>query len=272
MTAGLSDVSSPALHTEYRPGRFCWVGLATSDPAAASSFYTWLFGWDAEALSAAEAGGYTLLRRQGRNVAILYRQTPQARAAGAAPHWSVFVSVEDADVTAALAGALGGAAVFREPFDVLDDGRVAAIRDPMGAIVSLWQPRSRAGAELVDHVGALCWNELTTTHVARSKSFYRALFGWHYGTDGSGYMTIWAGSRRQGGIRGPAGRPPGGPPRWLPYFGVESVDRTVRAAEHAGGRVREPAAEGALGRFAVLADPQGAELGVLEVPCARGAA
>jgi predicted enzyme related to lactoylglutathione lyase len=121
--------------THYEPGTFCLVGLATSDPAAATGFYASLFGWDSEELS---AGKYTMLRRGGKEEAILYRQTPEARAAGAPPHWTSYISVEDADATAARAGKLGGAAVFREPFEVLDAGRVAAIRDPTGAIVSLW--------------------------------------------------------------------------------------------------------------------------------------
>lgn len=158
--------------THYAPGTFCWVGLATSDPAAAEQFYTSLFGWEAEELSAGEAGTYTMLRRTAHDVAILYRQQPEARAAGAPPHWTSYISVEDADATAARAAELGGTAVFREPFDVLDAGRVAAISDPTGAIVSLWQPRSRIGATLVNDVGALCWNELATTDVEQATAFF----------------------------------------------------------------------------------------------------
>ena len=108
-------------------------------------------------------------------MAILYRQQPEARAVGAPPHWTSYISVEDADATAARAGELGGAAVFREPFDVLDAGRVAAIRDPTGAIVSLWQPRSRIGATLVNDVGALCWNELSTPDPEAAAKFYEPL-------------------------------------------------------------------------------------------------
>jgi uncharacterized protein len=146
--------------TRYEPGTFCWVGLATSDPDSAKAFYAGLFGWETQDLSAGAAGIYTMLRESGREVAILYRQQPEARAAGAPPHWTSYISVEDAGASAAKADALGGAAVFREPFDVLDHGRVAAIRDPAGAIMSLWQARSRAGATLVNDVAALCWNEL----------------------------------------------------------------------------------------------------------------
>jgi predicted enzyme related to lactoylglutathione lyase len=151
--------------TRYDPGTFCWVGLATSDVAAAKAFYRSLFGWDVEDLEAGAAGAYATLRRGGSEVAILYRQQPEARAAGAPPHWTSYISVADADATAARAEELGGAAVFRAPFDVLDAGRVAAIRHPTGAIVSLWQPRSRIGATLVNNTGALCWNELATTDV-----------------------------------------------------------------------------------------------------------
>jgi uncharacterized protein len=57
------------------------------------------------------------------------------------------------------------------------DGRVAAIRDPTGAIVSLWQPRARIGATPVNDIGALCWNELTTTDIERAKAFFAELLG-----------------------------------------------------------------------------------------------
>ena len=174
----------------YEPGTFCWVGLATSDPTSAKAFYTSLFGWHAEDLEAGAVGGYTTLRHRGKEVAILYMQQPEARAAGAPPHWTSYISVEDADGVAARAGELGGAAVFREPFDVLDAGRVAAIRDPTGAIVTLWQPRSRIGATLVNDVGALCWNELATTDVEPAKLFFDELLGWEYETEESGCISI----------------------------------------------------------------------------------
>jgi uncharacterized protein len=153
---------------------FCWVGLATSDPGSAKAFYGALFGWEPEDLPGGGAGSYTLLRLRHDDVAILYRQTAEARSAGAPPHWTSFISVEDAAASAARAGELGGAAVVREPFDVLDAGRVVAIRDPLGAIVSLWQPRSRAGASVVGEVGALCWIELVAAELDRAEGFYRS--------------------------------------------------------------------------------------------------
>ena len=51
--------------TRYDPGTFCWVGLATSDVAAAKGFYARLFGWQEEDLDAGVAGVFTVLRRGG---------------------------------------------------------------------------------------------------------------------------------------------------------------------------------------------------------------
>jgi uncharacterized protein len=250
--------------THYEPGTFCWVGLATSDPPGAKAFYTSLFGWQAEDLPAGAAGRFTMLSRRGKDIAILYRQMPEARAAGAPPHWTSYISVDDADATAARADELGGAAVFRAPFDVLDAGRVAAIRDPIGAIVSLWQPRSRVGATLVNDVGALCWNELATTDVERVESFFAELLGWEYETDERGYATIRNAGRRNGGIREQTEPERGREPSWLPYFSVESADDAVRKAEPLGGRGLVPVSEISIGRFAVVADPQGAAFAVFE--------
>jgi predicted enzyme related to lactoylglutathione lyase len=250
--------------TSYEPGTFCWVGLATSDPASAKAFYTALFGWQAEDIEAGAAGIYTTLRLGGKEVAILYMQQPEARTAGAPPHWTSYVSVEDAEATAARAGELGGAAVFRAPFDVLDAGRVAAIRDPTGAIVSLWQPRSRIGATLVNDVGALCWNELATTDVGRAKLFFGELLGWEYETDDSGYVSIRNVGRLNGGIREQTEQERGSPPNWLPHFTVASTDEAARRAEHMGGRTLLPTTEVHIGRFAVIADPQGAPFAVFE--------
>jgi uncharacterized protein len=250
--------------TRYEPGAFCWVGLATSDPDNAKAFYGGVFGWHAEDLEGGAAGRYTMLRHGGKEVAILYMQQPEARAAGAPLHWTSYISVEDADPAAARAAELGGAAVFREPFDVLDAGRVAAIRDPTGAIVSLWQPRSRIGATLVNDVGTLCWNELATTDLERAKAFFGDLLGWEYETAEGGYTSIKNSGTLNGGMREQSERERGIPPYWLPYFTVENADEAASRAERLGGRRLLPATEVHAGRFAVVADPRGAAFAVFE--------
>jgi uncharacterized protein len=246
----------------YEPGAFCWVGLATSDPAAATVFYASLFGWQSEELPSGDFGTYTSLRRDGKEVAILYRQTREARAARAAPHWTPFVSVEDADASALRARELHGV-VLREPLDFLDAGRVAAVLDPTGGILSLWQPRAHTGAELIDDLGALCGYELVTLDVERAKSFYRELLNWEYEADSSGSTTITNAGHRIATMRGPEERE--GVPfgSWIPYFGVERAQDALQKAEQNGGRALTAPADSPIGRTALLVDPQGATFGIL---------
>jgi uncharacterized protein len=248
--------------TRYGHGTFCWVGLATSDTVGAKDFYARLFRWETQDLPAGETRAYTALRVDGHDVAVLYRQTDEARSAGTPPHWTAYISVEDAEAIAARACQLGGA-LLREPFDVIDAGRVAAVQDPLGAIVSLWHARSRNGAALVNAPGALCWNELVTTDVERSKSFYGALLGWDYESGDSGYTTIRNAGRPNGGMRLHAEHERGAP-MWLPYFMVQDADAAARTAQRARGRVLATTTESTIGRYAVIADPQGAQFAVLE--------
>jgi uncharacterized protein len=253
------------LRTHYEPGAFCWTGLAAADPIAAAAFYADLFAWDARELAAGSPGGVTLLCRKGEEAAILYRQTEDARAAGAPPHWNSFVSVEDAAATVARAEALGGTAAFREPFDVPTAGRVAAIRDPSGAILSLWEPRGRVGATVVREVGALCWNELAPSDLPRARSFYRELFGWDYETGDDDYTTIWNAGRRNGSIRGHSILEESVEAAWLPYFGVESAEAAAHRAEGLGGQVLAMPTETSSGVLAVIADPERAAFGVVQM-------
>jgi predicted enzyme related to lactoylglutathione lyase len=255
-------MSCPPTQQLRHSGAFCWIGLASSDPAAVFAFYASLFGWEGEELPAGEFGTYTALRRDGAEVAILYRQTREARAARAAPHWTPFVAVEDADAGAVRARELDGA-VLREPLDFVNAGRVAALRDPTGGIVSLWQARAHAGAELTGDVGALCWHELATSDVERAKSFYGELLGWHYEDDSSGCTTITRYGSRIGIMRELGDGNDVTASRWIAYFGVESVQDTAHEAERNGRRILSASAVGPIGRTALLADPQGATFALL---------
>ena len=252
-------------HMGYDPGAFCWAGLATSDPDGAKAFYESLFEWQNEDLPAGQFGTYTSLRRDGSEVAILYRQTREARAARAAPHWTPYVSVEDADASALRARELGGT-LLREPLDLGDAGRVVALWDPVGAIFSLWQPRSHSGAEFVNDLGALCWHELATLDLDRAKSFYGKLLGWEYETDSSGYTTVTNAGSPIGTIRERREEEDVSASSWIPSFGIESVQRTQQTAERSGGRTMTAPADSPIGRTALLADPQGATFAVLDQP------
>ena len=249
--------------TEYAAGTPCWVELATPDLEAAKTFYTALFGWGYE-FGPEESDFYTLPRLQDTTVAGMMTQGEQERAQDVPPMWRTYVSVASADDTAAKVAGLGGT-VVAEPFDVLDVGRMAVFLDPEQALVAVWQPRQHVGAGIVDEPGAYCWSELTTNDVPGAKRFYGGLFGWE--ADDKPDYTEWkVGDRVVGGMLPITPEMGGVPPCWTTYFAVDDCDTTATTATAHGGAVLVgPRDIPDVGRFAVVADPQGAVFAIIRM-------
>lgn len=243
----------------YVPGTFCWADLGTTDAAAAQEFYTQLFDWDAEPLPAGEGGVYVMFRKNGRDVAALYEMGESERNQLSA-HWSSYVSVDDVEAIAGRAGELE-AAVIAEPFDVMDSGRMAVLRDPTGAHVHLWQPGRHVGAGRVNEAGCMVWNELATPDVERASGFYQELLGWNAEGDATGYATIRLGDGINGGMRPLRD---GEPPNWLLYFSIPSLDEAIMHVREGGGEVLAGPVDATVGRIAVVRDPQGAMFALYE--------
>ena len=254
--------------TQHTPGTFSWTDLSTSDQEGAKAFYGGLFGWRFEDMPVGEGSVYSMAQVDGRNVAAISTQPQMQREAGVPPMWNSYVTVDSADAAAERATELG-ATVHAPPFDVLDAGRMAVIQDPQGAFFMVWEPRQSIGAQLVNVPGALVWNELATTDLDAATSFYSGLFGWGVTPfEGSPepYLSIKNGERSNGGIR--AATPPGTPPHWLSYFGVEEIGAAMARVEELGGRVHAGPIEIPMAKIAIATDPQGAAFalyaGVLE--------
>ena len=144
-----------------RAGAFSWVELATTDPKAAVAFYRSIFGWNIVEHDMGPNGVYTIFTIRERDVAAAAGQHPQELEMRIPPHWSLYVTVDDADAAAKKVESLGGK-VEAQPFDVMNHGRMAVIQDPAGAIFNLWQPKEHIGVKINNEPGALCWSELTT--------------------------------------------------------------------------------------------------------------
>ncbi len=242
----------------YAPGTFCWTDLTTTDQAAAKEFYGGLFGWEAEDMPVGEGVFYSMQRLGGRDVAAISPQPQQQRDAGAPPVWNSYVSVEDADAAVARAGELGGS-VHAPAFDVMEAGRMGVIQDPQGAYFMVWQPGRHFGAALVNAPGALVWNELASPDLDASSAFYSDLFGWTvapFEASPTPYLSIKNGGANNGGIRELT--PPGMPPHWLVYFGVEDLDEALAKVGQLGGTTLFGPQDIQIARIAAVRDPQGA--------------
>ncbi|GAA0521624.1 putative glyoxylase CFP32 [Paractinoplanes deccanensis] len=244
--------------TASTPGTPAWVDLGTADLAGAERFYTDLFGWTAEV-----SGEYITFLRNGLPVAgagPLY-------GAGQPTAWSTYIGTDDADAVAARVAATGGK-VLVPPFDVADQGRMAAFLDPGGAPFSVWQPWAMRGAELFDVPGALTWNELNTRDLDGAMAFYQAVFGWRYRVsqmDGAPYIVAKVHETPVCGIQPmlPHIWPDDVGPHWMVYFAAHDTDLATEHVLALGGHIIQPPRSVSIGRYAVLSDPQGGLFAIL---------
>jgi predicted enzyme related to lactoylglutathione lyase len=252
--------------TSYPAGTPSWTDLASPDLAASNAFYGALFGWEPDD-QGPDAGHYTMLRKQGKAVAgagpIMMEGQP--------PAWTTYVAVDDADETVDLAKK-AGAAVFVEPMDVMDVGRMAIFADPTGAALGIWQAKNFKGAELANEPGSFVWNELQTRDLPAAKEFYTSVFGWQPNDMEMGEMSYTEWKKGDASVAGmmamPAEVPSEVPSYWLVYFGVDDTDATVSKATGLGAGALVPPTDIPPGRFAVLMDPSGATFAVIKTKTA----
>lgn len=253
--------------TRHEHGSFTWAELATSDPKAAKSFYTSLFGWSFEdgPMGPGPEDIYTRLQIGGKDVGALYKMRPEQSQQGVPPNWGTYFTVSRVDDAAKKVKPAGGN-VLMEPFDVMDYGRMAVVQGPEGAVFSLWQAGTHWGFQRAGENNMPGWTELQTTDATRSGKFLADVIGFTLKTDPDGaYTELQRGGTSIGGMR-PMGAGEPFPPHWLIYFQVADADATVSRAKSLGATVLMPAMDiEKVGRFAVLADPQGAAFAVIKL-------
>ncbi len=237
----------------YTPGTFCWCEAYTNNQEAGKAFYAKVFGWTTSDSPSGPDSVYTSFFKGSGAVAGMSTLSAEQIAAGAPPHWGLYISVESVDDSTAKAQSLG-ATVLAPAFDIMDVGRMSVLQDPCGAVFSLWQKGLHFGADIIDEPGAFCWYELAVKDTNVAKEFYTQLFGWTP-QDRPGYTEWFLGEERVGGMMSI----PDVPPNWMPYVMVSDCDATAAAAQEAGGTLLlGPGAAGDMGRFCILLDPQGA--------------
>lgn len=120
----------------------------------------------------------------------------------------------------------------------------------------------------MSYQGNPCWYELGTSDLTAAGEFYGKIFGWQIrdsGMEGFDYRLANFGDDMVAGMMSNAGQEGNPPPNWLIYFAVDDCNRSAADIRSAGGRVyKEPADIPGTGRFAVVADPQGAVFGLLQ--------
>lgn len=262
--AGLLVIAAPATAQQPRPAPGTFVGavLVSDDAAAASAFYTELFGWDMER---AKDGGYAV-RHKGRAVAGI-SPLQNAKEDIEESFWLVGLAVDDID-RALEAAREGAGTVYEHAERVSDYGHFAVIADRQKAPLMLVEP----GVEPLggtEGPGSWVWAELWTSDVEDAAAFYADVLGvdnHQLDRGGRSYRVI-----------GPEGEPRAGmvvipeeletvEPGWAPYVAVADLRAALAEVRRLGGEVVFNAAEHpAQGAVALIRDPSGAVLFLYQI-------
>lgn len=242
-------------------GRVVWREAMTRDVAKAKRFYGELFGWSFQDMNMGPGGTYPTIQCGGKGIGGLMAMPAEMKMPC---YWGSYVSVPDVDRACEAAKAAGGAVPWG-PVDIPNVGRMATILDADQACISVIKttpPDPHAPGR--PGVGEFCWETLSTSDVERAKAFYTKVMPWK-AAKGAGMDTFSVGEGMENQVadiqkaQGPV------PPNWLTFVVVAKLEPSAARAEQLGGRVlMPPMAIPTIGRIAVVADDQGAAIGLFE--------
>ncbi|MGW3134894.1 VOC family protein [Streptomyces sp. NPDC001139] len=231
----------------YPPGTPVWWELVTDDPPKTAAFYQRLFAWQVQA----PVSGYQFCLREERPIAAIVGRAHHCDTAG--PGWLPSLFVAALDEACERVGQHGGA-VLVPPTPVDGKGRQALVRDPGGAVCSLWAATHLPDPAPLRGEGQVWKSELLADDPRGSAAFYAAVLGCRAAPNdrerGAIRMLVSPESLALFDVRPrPSGLRTG---HWMPGFVVKNLTRAVQAVRNSGG---ENISEGTTEMTATLIDP-----------------
>lgn len=253
-------------------GWFVWHELATTDSAAAESFYTNVAPWSVRPSESSNA--YRVISVGDTPLGGIVTLDPTVADRRGDPHWTPYVYVYDVDASARQATSLGGG-VIAGPAEVPGVGCWAVIADPIGATIGIYEPdRPRAAPATSATPGDFSWHELLTTDYVSAFGFYRSMFGWEKTSEHDmGPMGVYFMFGQHGHAYGGMYNRQGDGPRarWLSYIDVDDVKPAAESVTRLGGAILNGPMEVPTGDWiAVARDPQGGAFALQSPKRTRG--
>lgn len=245
------------------PGKFIWADLVTDDVAKARSFYAQVFGWQFW-----EVGNYIIAMNDGQPLAGMFQKARPANETNARPRWFGYISVANVG-KAQRAVTKAGGRVLAPAKDFPERGEQAVLMDREGAIFGVMKSRKGDPEDVLAEPGDWIWIQLLSRDARSAAEFYRNVGGYEVVENTSGnrlndYVLVSNGFARAT-VRTLTTKRADVHPTWLPYVRVKSVSEIISKAKQSGGSVLiEPRPEVFEGKIAVLADPAGAAVGIME--------
>lgn len=244
------------------PGKFVWADLVTDNVPAAQNFYARLFGWKFY-----DMGGYFIGANAERPLCGMF-QRPRPEDKTARPRWFGYMSVSSV-AGAERAVTKGGGKVLIPPKKFPKRGEQAVFADPEGALFGVVKSSSGDPEDFKAEVGDWIWMQLMSRDGRKAAEFYRKVGGYEVVENTSAnklsdYVLTSRGFARAT-VRTIPAEHQVVRPTWLPFVRVKSVGESVAQAKQLGGSVLlEPKPDFLDGKVAIVADPTGAAIGLLE--------
>jgi len=243
-------------------GKFVWADLVTDDVPAARKFYGGLFGWTFQTV-----GDYTIAANGERPQCGMFER-PRPKDPSARPRWFGYLSVSSVERARSTVLKLGGR-VLVSPQKFPKRGEQAIFADPEGALFGVIKSSSGDPQDFLADPGDWIWIQLLSHDARKDSEFYSEVGGYNILENTqtnrlSDYVLASEGYARATVRTIPKDRPQV-QPNWLLFVRVSSVKESIARAGQLGGQVLlEPKAEYLGGRVAVVSDPTGAAIGLLE--------
>jgi len=240
-------------------GRMLWYELLTTDMKAAEKFYTAVVGWGVTPFDKSP-NPYDMWTRDGVPIGGVM---PIPQGMNFPPHWGMYVGVPNLEQAEALILRMGGS-TLSPVIDVPTVGRMRTMKDPQGALFSIYEPISPPSQpEGEPKLGDTSWHELYTTDAEAAMKFYTELFKWRptetmdMGPMGKYHM--FGRTFPLGGMMNKPKEMAQAPPYWGFYFRVPDVHAGADRVKANGGQVLNGPMEVPGGDWVVnCTDPQGA--------------
>ncbi|MGO9931611.1 MAG: VOC family protein [Steroidobacteraceae bacterium] len=259
----IPPINDPA-STEHHPGKVIWADLVTPNLAATETFYSGLFGWTFQVIHTADSD-YAIALVDGRPIAGVVQKAIPA-GGQRQPTWLTFIAVLDVDAARRIALSHGAKSVY-EPRTYPMRGRQAVLSDPQGAVFAMLASTSGDPPDYLATPGEWIWSSVFAPHPDQDAGFYKAVFGYDVfdlpSDDGAQHVILSSDDYARAGINTlPSGHRL---PHWLNFIRVMDAGASSAKAVVLGGRVLvEPFVDRHGGKIAVIADPMGAPIGLME--------
>jgi predicted enzyme related to lactoylglutathione lyase len=263
-TFDLPALNNPA-STEHHVGKVVWADLVTPDLNASEKFYGELFGWRFQSVRAGDTD-YVVAMLDGRPVAGMM-QKPLGTDEHKQASWLTFIAVRDVDVVKRTALA-HKAKLLVDSKTYGGRGRQAILADPEGAVFAILASSSGDSPDYLASPGEWIWSSLHAKDAGSEAAFYQELFGYDVydvpTDDGLEHVILSTDDFARASANEHFDKTPKHS-HWLNFIRVQDATDLASKAVLLGGKILvQPHPDRHGGMVAVVSDPAGAAVGLME--------